>query len=123
MDADAKDTATLNADKNINKNISPCGENIDRADQLKTILQNFLLLLESGKTATATIQNVGYTGAFIGPHPFLKLRLLIKQDDKPSRALDACTLVSNRLIPRIGDNCQIRYLLTDTPTVLILGYL
>lgn len=86
-------------------------------------LQKLLVLFESGKTGQATIQRVGYTGAFIGRHPFLKLHLLINQKEKPPLKLIACTLVNKHLIPRIGDYCNIKYLLGDRPIVVILDIL
>lgn len=93
------------------------------ADQAVDFLQRLLVLFELGKMGQATIQGVGYTGAFIGRHPFLKLHLLINQKGKSPLKLVACTLVNKHLIPRIGDHCNIMYLSGDHPIVVILDFM
>jgi len=93
------------------------------ADQAVDFLQRLLVLFELGKMGQATIQGVGYTGAFIGRHPFLKLHLLINQKGKSPLKLVACTLVNKHLIPRIGDHCNVMYLSGDHPIVVILDFM
>jgi len=86
-------------------------------------LQKLLELFESGKTGQALIQRVDYTGDFIGPHPFLKLHVLIRQNKRTPLRLMACALVNKNSIPRIGDHCTIRYLPQVPSTLAILDIL
>ncbi len=84
-------------------------------------LKDLMTISESGKTAHAKVLSVSEVGQYIDLHPFLKIHLQVREKGKEPFSMQAYTLVNKRLIPRIGDSCQIRYLPHKQKTVLIMG--